>query len=482
MSGTCQQNYCGPGTSNGEFGGPCNVTDAGDGFCYPYLESRGSVGICQQGGSAALGASCAANPTRVSPASQLCGTNAFCDGTCLRGCDPLDFDTCGSGMICTALGGVNSAHLGYCKTGQAFDGGFAASHLPFPQLPFNGGSVINSPRVVTLSFPGYESGFPVSSYADWIVGSNWLKTVGADYGVGNGTHVADFVFPEAAPAQVTDSQIQDVLTAWIADGGIPKPTENTIYLIYYPVTTVVSATGGVGCESFGGYHDQFELSSSSSVTYGVIATCKDQNGDPDYDASAITTSHELIEAATDPDPNALAGNPGYRFNDLSLAWTYTFPEAADLCVGSNGTYDGSWMAQRIWSNSAARAGSTSPCVPVPTGEIYSNASALPNATQFLPASNSAQVVTYQITAWSLAPASDWYFMPGQIMGNFSPTMTLTGGSSIATNVSQVNNGDALTLQVTIPPGTPSGSYAGIELISAASMTSYTLWPVGVYIR
>jgi hypothetical protein len=70
------------------------------------------------------------------------------------------------------------------------------------------------------------------------------------------------------------------------------------------------------------------------------------------------------------------------------------------------------------------------------------------------------------------------------MGNFAPNVTLTGGTAIASDVIQVNNGDAVTMQITIPPGTPSGSYAGIQLASDPnqSLSNYTLWSVAVYVE
>ncbi len=459
----CRQNYCGPGTGNGQYDGPCNVAGTGDGFCFPFFENGETLGICQLSGSAALGARCSLQPARSSPASQLCGSNAICESTCLLACDPLQINTCAAGTVCTALAGLalNSPHLGVCKPGSVYDGGFAAAHLPFPQIPFNGGSVINSPRVITLSFPKYQDGgFGVSGYADWIVGSSWLQTVGADYGVGLGTHVKDFVFPSAAPAQVNDSEIQQVLASWIADGGIPPSTASSIYLIYYPVSTTITMSGGVSCQSFGGYHDQFALSNGTPVTYGVIATCQGGNGNPNYGEAAITTSHELVEAATDPDPQGLFGNPGYRFNDQTLAWTDTFSEAADLCEGSTGIYDSNYAAQRIWSNSVARTGASSPCVPVPSKEVYFNASASPNGTQFLSTSSSAQIVTYQITPWSLSPASGWYLIASQLTGSFSASLSLTGGTAVGSGVIAVNNGDAVTLQVTVPPANALGFLRG----------------------
>ena len=484
--GTCRQNFCGgSGSSNGKYDGPCSIDDAGDGFCYPFYEGRETQGICELSGTAAIGANCAFNPVRGSPTSQLCGTSALCQGTCSAACDPLDFDSCGPGMLCSAFGGQNSPHLGVCKAGQVYDGGFAAPNLPAPLLPNNGGAVIAKPKVVTLSFAGYQDGgFPISTYADWIVGSTWLKTVGADYGVGLGTHIKDFVFPSRAPAQVTDSQIQGVLAAWVADGGIPAPDSDTIYLIYYPASTTITMSGSVGCQGFGGYHEQFELPNHVPVTYGVVATCAQQTGLTTAQGVDVTTSHELVEAATDPDPEGFFGNPGYRFNDLTLAWSYTFSEAADLCVGSIGTYDQGFIAQRIWSNSAVRAGSTSPCVPVPNGEIYINASALPNGTQFVPTSTSAQTVTYQITPWSLTPTTDWFLIASAMAGSFTPGISLTGGTAIASDVVQVNNGDAVTLQVTIPPGTPSGSIVGIQLASDPnqSLLNYTLWPVAIFVE
>ncbi len=113
QSNTCHQNYCGGPTGNGGYAGPCSVNDAGDGFCDPFFEGGQTLGLCELAGAAAVGASCAFQPTRSTPASQLCGVNAICENTCVSACDPLEINSCAAGTVCTPYGGENS---GICKS------------------------------------------------------------------------------------------------------------------------------------------------------------------------------------------------------------------------------------------------------------------------------------------------------------------------------------------------------------------------------
>src|SRR5579883_3576492 len=71
--------------------------------------------------------------------------------------------------------------------------------VPLPQVPFQGGPTIAHVKLVTITFAGYPYQQQMQAFGDWIVGSTWLQTVGAEYGVGTGTHVAKLVVDYTPP-------------------------------------------------------------------------------------------------------------------------------------------------------------------------------------------------------------------------------------------------------------------------------------------
>jgi hypothetical protein len=84
-----------------------------------------------------------------------------------------------------------------------------------------------------------------------------------------------------------------------------------------------------------------------------------------FDALTEATSHEFIEAATDPHP--LADTTYYMMND---AWAGAGGgESADLCQGRGSATEGQYAVARSWVNAAADE-SSDPCQPEDAGEIY----------------------------------------------------------------------------------------------------------------
>ena len=43
----------------------------------------------------------------------------------------------------------------------------------------------------------------------------------------------------------------------------------------------------------------------------------------------------------------------------------------------------------------------------------------------------------------------------------------------------IDNGQKTTLTVSVPAGTPSGSFAAVFVTSSRSLTDFTYWPVAV---
>ncbi len=135
----CWYDLCGPGsspdggTANGTvYYAPCNAQGSGDGVCLPVTSGSGTVGICQQGGPLAAGAT-GCSPIR--PAGGALAT--LCDGTsyCLTSfsggttslCYPIcgaqapmaadGGPGCGTGTGCVGIGGDFGVCLESCTAG-----------------------------------------------------------------------------------------------------------------------------------------------------------------------------------------------------------------------------------------------------------------------------------------------------------------------------------------------------------------------------
>jgi len=88
-----------------------------------------------------------------------------------------------------------------------------APHPPFPTIPDLGGPTFANPRLVTVTFPGYSRKDDVEAFGDWIDASEWLSTVGSDYGIQSATHPSKIVLSDPAPAQIIDEMVQELLAA-----------------------------------------------------------------------------------------------------------------------------------------------------------------------------------------------------------------------------------------------------------------------------
>jgi hypothetical protein len=114
-----------------------------------------------------------------------------------------------------------------------------------PLVPYQGGHVIAHLKLVTITFEGFPFQADVQAFGDWIVSSEWLQTVGQEYGVGTGSHIAKLALRYTPPAVVGAPDIEQYLAYGITSGVFPKPDPDTLYVIYYPSTTKPS---GLGCD------------------------------------------------------------------------------------------------------------------------------------------------------------------------------------------------------------------------------------------
>jgi hypothetical protein len=313
----------------------------------------------------------------------------------------------------------------------------------------------------------------------------------------------------AAPSTLADSDqasatpdmmtMQTFLSGAIADGSLPMPdpgaTSNTIYVIYFPSTTTITFDGLTSCAAtgFAGYHNHLVIG-GQTVTYSVVVECAPIQPPmgtgvtplTELESTTVTSSHEVIETASDPD-----GKTGFgiRLDDVdNWAWLDIVggDEAADLCVDPFGinqdvtrsTVSGETFAlQRIWSNGPAAAGHD-PCVPAPAGQVYFNVA--PRKGFFVV--DVGQSVTFEADAFADGAIPDWTLFAQDWSASVSSVLSLSiagGTQSAAGDQIQVNRGRTVRITATLLSDTSSlatGEADGVLVsVSKANATPVAHW-------
>lgn len=355
-----------------------------------------------------------------------------------------------------------------------------APHEPTALVPNQGGVILAHPQLVVITYADDPNRDTIEAYASWMASSTWLTSVGAEYGVGGGTVLANVRLTTAAPDTTTTPDIQAMLRAGIDDGTLPRAADGSfhdvLYVVYFPAHTTISDPDlGTSCMSYGGYHYETPATSGLLFSYAVIPACSGFNPSlTDLEFIEEATSHEVIEAATDALPVSMPawaysqGGPDYS------PWLYVGSELADLCalrIGPSAAYrEGPWVATRMWSNAAAMAGDRDPCIP-DSGQPYRAVSITPSTIQFVAAGAS---MDFALDAWTTAPVADFTLYAAAAGGTFVP-------SSVSIDRTTVNNGDHATLTVGVPAGTASGTYALVYVEVVTSGTEYDGFPVVVVV-
>jgi len=290
---------------------------------------------------------------------------------------------------------------------------YPAFTVPAPQVQHGGGPTLTNAIFIPVIFAGDEYATQIPTYLQAVATSQYWLDVGKDYGVAAATSSPPIILNETFPSSLDDNQLQvwlanklgldprfgaigeSVFDAGGSDGGgidanapfsdaasrtATAPT-GAIYVIFLPGGTQVSLQGQESCVYFGGYHNSFYYGpNGSTVVYAAIPRCGSFETSSGilsgFNAISGPTSHELIEAASDPE---VASNSHYGFDGVDLNdefWSIVLggAEVGDMCAQFPGAFYtpseaalSSYMVQRIWSNSAAAAGHD-PCVPTPSAQ------------------------------------------------------------------------------------------------------------------
>jgi hypothetical protein len=266
-------------------------------------------------------------------------------------------------------------------------------------LQYYGGPVISRPKVYAVFWgdqvdPETQSKIGPffanmldSTYMDWLSEYNTNLTAvdgrhGTDQTIGRGTFAGALkIAPINGSSSLTDEQIQAELEAQIAAGKLPAATDDSLYMIYFPSGISISIAGQRSCSSFCAYHEGFKSAKTgASIYYGVMPVCGFGCGvaGSTFDSMSVVSSHECIEAVTDPFPTP-GDKPAYpqAWNDAGGQ------EIGDLCAQGNATVIGHGITSAVqWEYDNSISGCNQ-------GPWKQNPGLAPEAVAFAPLSKRA---------------------------------------------------------------------------------------------
>jgi hypothetical protein len=352
-------------------------------------------------------------------------------------------------------------------------------HQPWPQVPANSGQVLAHPELFVISYVNDSDGNPypfsdtVEQMGQYIVTSSWLTAVGSEYGVGPGSYAGSVRLTDVPPTSVSDSDTHTLIQNLIQSGQAPAPDGQNIYMVYYPSTTQVSDfNGDLGCQMIGGYHGEAQITvngSPQTIIYAVLPDCPQPTDNlNEVQSIEASTSHEFIEASTDP---YVFTNMAYQLTDGNNPWSSRGGELADLCAFNHYAVPGtSFVFQRSWSNQTALTDS-SPCVPDPS-TVFLGVSVQP--VQVV-SGRAGTVTNLTVQAWSTASHAAWTVYANTVGGDVDPMPTVTP--------TQLSNGQSGTLALTLPSTAQSGQQGVVWVYASQGATNDSQWwPVVINVQ
>ncbi len=220
-----------------------------------------------------------------------------------------------------------------------------AGPVTAPLLSYRGGALLKNVEVFTIFWGAAWQTAPLkpmvtqlNGFFDFILTSSLIGQLSeyntTAYSIGSGKRIGTKTLSRPAVGRtLTDATIRQMLQK----GSFTKPSSNRLYFVYLPPGTSVIQGGSRSCQAFCGYHDMIDPTTYYAVMpYANCAGC--QGGLSPFDALTSTSSHELCEAITDPDP-------GQGWYDDQHG------EIGDICPWKTKKV-GTYTVQLEWSNKA----------------------------------------------------------------------------------------------------------------------------------
>ncbi len=267
-----------------------------------------------------------------------------------------------------AAGVVNLALLGTARANSIYRMNDDKGASNAGNLVYYGGPVISNAKVYAIfwgdnvaaetksGIGAFFTNMLDSVYMDWLSEYNTNLTAvdgrkGTNQKIGRGTFNGSITIkPGRTSTQLTDENIREELAAQIAAGKLPAADDNSLYMVYFPSGHSIAMESGRSCQNFCAYHQGFKTAAGASIFYGVMPACgRGCGASSPFDSQTIVSSHEAIEAITDPFPTP-GDNPAYP-----QAWNTTSgEEISDLCSRISAPLAGHGVLSKVqaqWKNS-----------------------------------------------------------------------------------------------------------------------------------
>ena len=241
-------------------------------------------------------------------------------------------------------------------------------------VAYYGGPVISHVKVVVVFWgPNVdaETQSKIGAFYTSVVNSNYLDWLdeyntkiaavdgrqGTQQDIGRGTFAGSVTITPKNVNQTLDKvDVEAELDSQIDAGALAKPDADTLYMIYFPPGLTLTTGGIASCQQWCADHEGFVSKKFGNVFYGMMpdlgGACSFGcgGGAQQFDTLTSASSHELVEAITDP----LCPNIGVNLGFPAGWGSEDQQEVADLCVSANGSLtDGNstYVVQSIWDNS-----------------------------------------------------------------------------------------------------------------------------------
>lgn len=241
-------------------------------------------------------------------------------------------------------------------------------------ITYHGGPVMTNPITIYPIWYGTFSSGTASSTKDILthfmsnIGGSGRFNINTTYYNGSNVKVKNQVALSSSQVvdnyslgkSLSDAQIQSLVTSNINSGALPKDADG-----FYLVLTAgdVSVPSGF-LTQYCGWHTYTSVS-TTAIKYSFVGdpsagltACTGQstnspNGNPAADGMVSVITHELEEAATDPQLNAWYDGRGYENSD-KCAWTWGTTSTASNGSKYNLTIGGKqYLVQQNWLNAGS---------------------------------------------------------------------------------------------------------------------------------
>jgi hypothetical protein len=387
---------------------------------------------------------------------------------------PLADDAGAVGVDASA--GAHDDAAGDAGTSDVQDGAItflAAPHLPWPTILDHGGHILDPLRVVTVVAADEPYAPDLQAFGDSIAASSWFAAFASEYGItGTPTHILVKGAHVASGTSFTQVQMNQYIADTVAAASPPlAPDGRTVYVLFLPPGTTLTVNGApdTTCSRVP-YHAPY-----GTLGDGMAVLTRCPGSFPSQLAMfTAVAAHEIAEAATNP---SYATDPawGLWVADTKTPWQSSVwnevemessVEIGDLCIFTR-TVEKGFALQRIFSNAAAAKGGD-PCVPA-SSVPYFGVSPDPKTGGWFSATAGA-TVNVPLVGWSTAKTADWLVWPAggksKVGPLFPAVLTSATTRTVDTHTyATTNNGNALTLEVSIPPTAASGWWGAVHLWS-----------------